>query len=186
MVLEDHEPLLSIKGIEKIGSVGFGTIYENDDEHNQSIFLEGNEDNTEGESSEADNQSVVEQRLGNVEHMLQALMNQISGPNPNSFHQHPQTSLIRAPPIRSSLVTSGTSMISALSNSDHVSVVQRQNDSRDNDKLMIEIEHLKRQLEIAKQTNTFAGGGAESESTTSSARIRSKKKRKRKLKKPWK
>ncbi len=172
----------------------FFSIYEGDDEHNQSLFLEDSGDDADG--SGADNETVLEQRLGHVEHMLQSLMNQIT---PSTFHQHQnqnqnqhqqhpqQTSLIRAPPIRAStLVTSGTSMISALSNSDHVSAVQQQNDdTRDKDELMKEIDYLKRQLDIAKQTNTFTIRAEESESTISSSMIRAKKK-KRKLKKPWK
>jgi hypothetical protein len=134
---------------------------------------------------ESGNRDAVEERISNIEHMLNTLMNQIS--DPNGFNRPRQDSMLRAPPVRPSLDTSGLSMISALSHPTNIADVEagKQNNEKDMEDMRKEIENLKSQLTYAQSQSAYIG--SLDDTTSASTGIKQqKKKRKRILKKPWK
>ncbi len=164
--------------IEDVGVESVSAVEE--DTKVQSVELEGKPNSIEPSSTE--------QRLVNVEQMLEKLMNHMN--EQSSVNQPSNPSISRAQNVRPSLITSGTSMVSALTNSDNIadgSAAIKQNDTRDREQLLQEIDDLKRQLLYVQQNpqnyiNTL------NETTSTSTGIENQKKRKRKklMKKPWK
>ncbi len=130
----------------------------------------------------------AEQRLEHVEQMLQTLMNQMN--EQKSTNQESHTSAVRTPQIRPSLVSTGTSMVSALTNSDNIGDGGggvKQNDTQERERLLQEIEYLKRQLAYAQQYPPNYVNALNETGSISTGVRQQKKKRKRKLiKKPWK
>ena len=131
--------------------------------------------------------NLSEQRLSNVEQMLETLMNQMN--EFQSTTQRSNVSHVRAPPNRPLLVTTGTSMVSALSNSENFvdGNAIKHSDTRDREQLLQEIEDLKQQLMHVQQNPANYITTLNETTSTSTGIHRQKKKRKRKLmKKPWK
>ena len=161
----------------------FFGIFEAENEHRDSICRNDKSMGSDDRSIDRNTTVRAEQRLAHVEGMLQMIMNQIN--DPHFFTQTPQTPLIRSQPTRPSLVTSGTSMISALSTSDNIADISivKQNEEREKTEMQREIEELRRKLAIA-QNPAYIGSLADTASASTGVQ-RAKKKRKR-LKKFWK
>jgi len=165
----------------------FFSIYDTDYEARSSLFAD--DPNDEGSLKDG-NKDNIEQRLENLEDMLEALLQQVNTQSPvqnSTFQSICETSVIRAPLLKSS----GTSMISGLSSADNgvgdtASTMQNQNAANEKKELLSQIEELKRQLADAQRNPPHVRTWYDSEShSTSMKSDRGEKKRKRKLAKPW-
>lgn len=171
-----HNPFLSIyHSTNKYSPASFSYVDESD---------VSSDKNTTASSKPADkNNDLSELRLARLENMLQTLINQMN--ESSSSVQPRQSSLIRAPqPIGPALVTSGTSMVSALSNPDNFveEGMIRDYQKQENDQLRKEIDDLKRQLAYAQNQVVHTNTLCDTTSTSTGVNnMMKKKKRSRKL-----
>ena len=162
----------------------FFSINESDNEN--AHLSQMSDDGNMTEALNSNNNDSTEDRLVRVEQMLQTFMNQIN--IPSTFAQPRNTSIVRAPPIRPSLVNSATSMVSALSNSDYIvdEGIAKDNDMKEKDELRKEIEDLKRQLANAQKQPAHVLSSDDASSNSADIERKKKKKIRKLLKKPWK